>query len=117
MGMLSVGVIGAVLLGNIQDNKVEGDLLAKNQQIHQQVVGEEKNSIFGKYRPILTDKVTQLSEDDQKIVTDVRASAKQSALLTVAIFPFIMFICFLILIFYFRSKGGYKPVELGVQNE
>ena len=117
MGMLSVGVIGAVLLGNIQDNKVEGDLLAKNQQIHQQVVGEEKNSIFGKYRPILTDKFTQLSEDDQKVVTDVRDSAKQSALLTVAIFPFIMFICFIILIFYFRSKGGYKPVELGVQNE
>jgi MFS family permease len=117
MGMLSVGVIGAVLLGNIQDNKVESDLLEKNQAIHEQVVGEEKVSIFGLYRPILPDKVAQLPDEDQKVVTDVQATAKQSALMTVAIFPFIMLICYLILIFYFRSKGGYKPVELATQNE
>jgi MFS family permease len=117
MGMLSVGVIGAVLLGNIQDNKVESDLMDENQAIHEQVVGEEMLSIFGKYRPIVPDKVAALSEADQNVVSDVRASAKQSALMTVAIFPFIMLICYLILIFYFRSKGGYKPVELNVKNE
>jgi len=116
MGMLSVGVIGAVLLGNIQDNNVESELLAKNQQVHQQVVGEEMMSIFGKYRPILPDKVAALSESDQKVVTKVQTTAKQSALMTVAIFPFIMLIFYIILIFYFRSKGGYKPVELEVQS-
>ena len=112
MGMVSVGVIGAVLLGNIQDNKVETDLLAKSPQIHQEVVGNEQLSIFGYYHPILPDKVAQLPDNEKQVVNDIRATAKQRALFTVAIFPFIMLICYLILIIYFRSKGGYKPVEL-----
>ena len=32
-----------------------------------------------------------------------------------AIFPAFMLICYLGLILYFRSRGGYKPVNLGDQ--
>ncbi len=35
----------------------------------------------------------------------------------VAIFPIIMMICFLILLMYFKSKGGYKAVELAQTEE
>jgi len=30
----------------------------------------------------------------------------------VAVFPVVMLICYLLLIFYFKSKGGYKAVLL-----
>jgi MFS family permease len=117
MGMLSVGVIGAAFLGNIQDKQIDRDLLAQNEAIHAQVAGEEKVSVFGSYRSIDHDKVTQLPAEEQSVVNKVIAVAKQNALVTVAIFPFIMLICYLILIFYFRSKGGYKAEELVAQNE
>jgi len=117
VGMLSVGVIGAAFLGNIQDNQIDQELLAKNPAIHQQVVGEEKSSIFGEYRPIDQEKVAALIEEEKTIVETTTATAKKNALMTVAIFPAIMLICYLILIFYFRAKGGYQAVELKEQNE
>jgi len=33
-------------------------------------------------------------------------------LASVAIFPVFMLACYLALIFYFKGRGGYKPVEL-----
>ncbi|MGD2246353.1 MAG: MFS transporter [Candidatus Aminicenantes bacterium] len=117
MGMLSVGVIGAVFLGNIQDRQIDRELLDQNPAIHSQIVAEEKVSLFGKYRPIDQDELASLEESDQQAVDTVVASAKKNALMTVAVFPAIMLVCYLILIFYFKAKGGYKPVELGIQKE
>ena len=34
---------------------------------------------------------------------------------TVAIFPCIMLVCYIILIVYFQSKGGYKPIHIGAK--
>ena len=117
MGMLSVGVIGAVFLGNIQDRQIDRELLAQNPALHAQVAAQEKASIFGKYKPIDQEKVAALSQDEKQAVTTVASAAKKSAIKTVAIFPAIMLVCYLILIFYFRARGGYKPVELSVQRE
>ena len=117
MGMLSVGVIGAVFLGNIQDRQIDRELLIQHPALHTQVVAQEKASLFGKYQPVDKEKVAALSEGEQKIVADTTATAKKNALMTVAIFPAIMLICYLILILYFRAKGGYKPVELVAQRE
>jgi len=117
MGMLSVGVIGAVFLGNIQDRQIDRELLIQHPALHAQVVAQEKASIFGKYQPVDKEKVAVLNEGEQKIVADTTATAKKNALMTVAIFPAIMLVCYLILILYFRAKGGYKPVELVAQRE
>jgi MFS family permease len=117
MGMLSVGVIGAVFLGNIQDRQIDRELLAQHPALHTQVVAPEKASIFGKYQPVDKERVAALSGGEQKIVADTTATAKKNALMTVAIFPAIMLVCYLILILYFRAKGGYKPVELIAQRE
>jgi len=117
VAMLSVGVIGAAFLGNIQDKHVDHVLLAKNPTIYEKVVGEQKVSVFGKYKAIDEKKVTNLEKGDQDFITSIKAAAKKNALVTVAIFPTIMLVCYLILIFYFRSKGGYKPVELQLQQE
>ena len=117
MGMLSVGVIGAVFLGNIQDRQIHHELMARNPALHARVVAEERSSVFGSYQPIDQEKLALLDEGQKENVGGVVESAKKNALLTVAIFPAIMLICFLILIFYFKAKGGYKPVELTVQKE
>jgi fucose permease len=117
MGMLSVGVIGAVFLGNIQDRQIDQELVAQSPALHARVVAGEKTSVFGRYQPIDQQKFEALPESDKDVVGEITASAKQSALMTVAIFPAIMLACYLILIFYFKSKGGYKPVELEAQRE
>jgi MFS family permease len=117
MGTLSVGIIGAVFLGNIQDRRIDRELLVQHPALHSQVAAVERVSIFGKYQPVDKEKVAALSEEEQKIVADTTAIAKKNALMTVAIFPAIMLACYLILILYFRTKGGYKPVELIVQRE
>jgi hypothetical protein len=117
MGMLSVGVIGAVFLGNIQDRRIDRELLAQHPALHRQIVAPEKDSVFGQYRPVDKEKVAALSEADQTIVGDTTATAKKNALMTVAIFPAVMLACYLILILYFRARGGYKPVELVARRE
>jgi hypothetical protein len=81
------------------------------------VIGEEKTSVFGKYRAIDQEKLKVLAENEKTVIDEVTGSAKKNALMTVAIFPVIMFICYMILIFYFRAKGGYKAVDLGAEAE
>jgi fucose permease len=117
MGMLSVGVIGAVFLGNIQDRQIDHELAAHNPALHSRVVAQEKVSIFGKYQPVDKEKVASLSQEEKEAVEDVSATAKKNALMTVAIFPAIMLVCYLILILYFKARGGYKPVELVARRE
>jgi MFS family permease len=112
VGMLSVGVIGAAFLGNIQDKQIDQELYRQNPGIHAQVVGEEKTSVFGLYKSLDQKKVENLKESDKKIITGVQATAKKSALATVAVFPALMLICYLMLIFYFKARGGYRAVEL-----
>jgi len=117
MGMLSVGVIGAVFLGNIQDRQIDRELLEQYPALHVQVVAPEKVSVFGRYQPIDKEKVAALSDTEKQIVADTMATAKKNALMTVAIFPAIMLVCYIILILYFRTKGGYRPVELVARRE
>jgi MFS family permease len=109
VGMLSVGVLGAAFLGNIQDKAIDRTLKQEQPDLHAQVVGEEKLSIFGAYLPIDETKATP---DQVEVIKEVEGKAKKGALATVAIFPIIMFVCYLSLIIYFRSKGGYQAEVL-----
>jgi MFS family permease len=117
VGMLSVGIIGAAFLGNIQDKEIDQVLAMKDSALYSKVVMEEKTSVFGNYRPLNQAVVATLSSEEQATISNLGASAKKNALSTVAVFPAIMLVCYLGLIFYFRAKGGYKPVDLEVQSE
>lgn len=112
VAMLAVGVIGAAFLGNIQDKQIDRELERSNPALHRQVVAQEKSSVFGVYRPLDQEKVVALTDADKGAIQQITWEAKKSALFTVAIFPTIMLICYIILIIYFRSIGGYKPVLL-----
>ena len=117
LGMLAAGVIGAALLGNIQDKELSETLLADRPALAEQVLGEEQTSVFGAYTPIDGEKRSSVTAEDAEYLDDLGIVAKQDALKTVAIFPGIMLICYLILIAYFRSRGGYKPIALEHESE
>ncbi|QDV33762.1 MFS transporter [Tautonia plasticadhaerens] len=117
VGMLSVGVLGNPLLGNIQDREAVEQLAEADPAVYEKVVGEERLSVFGTYRPLIQDRVDQLPPEQLATVTGIRDAAKKNALMTVAIFPCIMFVSYVILILFYRSQGGYKPQILVTDKE
>lgn len=112
VGMLGVGVLGAMLLGNIQDTTIDKELLAQDAAIHEQVM-EPKKGLFGEYNAVDMVKLEAADEATKSVVTEVQDASKKIALKEVALLPIIMLVCFLILIGYFKTQGGYKPKELG----
>ncbi len=116
VGMLSVGIVGAPFLGMIQDTAIDKNLAAYDQAnstaFHSNLVVDKKTSIFGEYMSVNQEKLKAESEDNQGVVKEVSMQASKGALRTVAIFPCIMLVCYIILIVYFQSQGGYKPIHL-----
>lgn len=116
VGQLGVGIVGAVFLGSVQDSEIDNKLAvydAQNQTAyHETYVTEEKRSIFGKYMALDYEQLESADEATLKVVEDVQNQAKKSALSTVSYLPMFMFVFFVALILYFKSRGGYKPVIL-----
>jgi len=116
VGMIGAGVIGAVILGFFQDTTTDRNLREYDQQnnttLHSQYVTEEKRSIFGDYRAVDAAKVQEATTDEKQAITTVQENAKKEALKSVAWFPVGMFVCYVLLILYFKSKGGYRAVTL-----
>lgn len=111
VGMLGVGVVGAVFLGYIQDTSISAHLQRDQPAIYQQV-NMEKQWVFGTYPSVDAEKKKTLPEADQKAVDSISATAKKEALTTVAIFPAIMLLSYLGLLGYFKARGGYKAQVL-----
>ncbi|MDB4541078.1 lysophospholipase [Akkermansiaceae bacterium] len=79
---------------------------------------EDKSIYFGtiKYQSLKADEVDTLlaeqSDETKAAVADAQAGSGQKALANMAIFPLIMLVVYVLLYFSFKSKGGYKPVEV-----
>ena len=116
VGMIGVGIVGAVYLGYIQDTEIDQKILkydkTENTILHSEYVTIEKKSIFGKYLSLDSEKLEEAAEEEKQIISDVQLKAQKSALKMVAILPLIMLVCFIFLFFYFRAKGGYKSIIL-----
>ena len=116
VGMIGGGIIGAVILGFIQDKTIETNILAydkaNNTALHSTYIAAEKTSIFGNYQSLDLGKLSSAGEADQQIVLGIQGNAKKEALKTVAFFPILMMTCWLLLMLYFKLKGGYKKVLL-----
>ncbi|MEC8494546.1 MAG: MFS transporter [Planctomycetota bacterium] len=117
VGMLGVGVVGAVFLGAIQDKQVAADLAAydaaNNTALVESYVTLDKKSVLGEMTVLDPEVRAAAPEADQKTIEEVEAGAKKAALRATAVFPAIMLVCYLLLMVFFRTRGGYKPVELG----
>lgn len=112
VGMLAVGIIGAPFMGYVQDRNIDRNLAVEAPVLHGQIM-QEKSSIFGDYRAIDPATTGALLDTEKEQVARITEVSQKEALRTIAFLPVIMMLCYVALILYFRSRGGYRPAELG----
>ena len=111
VGMLAVGVLGNPLLGYLQDTRVVDQLSEEDPAIVASIT-DEKTSIFGTYAAIDQAQVAELPPARREELVEQQGAVKKGLLMTIALFPCIMFVCYLALIGYFKAKGGYRAEML-----
>ena len=60
----------------------------------------------------MLEKSGDLPDEEKAMVSESIQSGKQGSLASVAIFPVFMLACYIALIFFFKGRGGYKPIEI-----
>ena len=114
VGVLGMGILGAPIMGGLQDKGISEDLQANHPAIFEQVAGEPKNVTFlGATRSLDADKIKTLTDEERAIITQTKYPHKKAAFYQVATLPCFMLLTYLVIFFYFKSKGGYRAEELG----
>ena len=112
IGMLSVGILGFPFIGYLQESTATKKLEATNSALYQ-TVAVEKKYLLGDYHAIDPVKAATVQEEaDKTALTAANETGQFAALAKMAWFPTFMLVGYVILIFYFRAKGGYKPIDL-----
>lgn len=111
VGMISVGVLGNPFIGIFQDQSIDKHLKEKHPELHSQVMIQEVG-MLGLSEKLNQEKKKALSPEDQTKIDQIVVQSQQETLLKIAVLPAIMFVCYLILIVYFKSKGGYQAEVL-----
>jgi len=128
IGMLAVGVLGFPYIGALQEKKAVAEVAALEEA--KNVPGlltdgnisadalEDKSIYYNaiEYQSLKAEAVDALLENqDEKTkeaVAGAKAGSAQKALASMTRFPFIMLIAYVALYFYFKSRGGYKPLDV-----
>jgi MFS family permease len=112
IGMLAVGILGTPFIGYLQESSATKQLEMANPALYQTVT-VQKNYLLGAYQAIDPVKSSAVIGDiDHETIASATTTGQFSALGKMALFPIFTFACYLALIGYFKSKGGYKPVQL-----
>jgi len=112
IGMLAVGILGVPFIGYLQESSATAKLEATNPALYQSVT-EQKQYLLGNYRAIDPVKSAAVTDESSKqAVASATVTGQFSALGKMALFPGFMLVCYLGLIAYFRSQGGYRPKEI-----
>lgn len=124
VGMLSAGLLGGPGIGYMQDRYAAEDLQQNSAALYQQYAADGTNRFlfYPEVRGLDGSKLGAVLEkakdDSQALSADEQAVAAaslyggQTALKVTAIVPAFMALGFLVLLVYFRRKGGYVQVEL-----
>ena len=126
IGMLAVGVLGFPFIGVLKEASIQDGLKANEQIVSALpgiVDGEGKLTVLEDkkiyqiipYHVVNSEKLGALTEGNEEIkeeIKGVQEKQSQGALAKMAYFPIFMLVCYILLIFYFISKGGYKPVNI-----
>jgi MFS family permease len=113
IGMLAVGILGQPFIGYLQESSATHQLEIKNPALYQNVTVEKKY-LLGSYRAVDPLKSAVITEPSaQADLAAATTTAQFSALSKMALFPVFTLVCYLGMMLYFKSKGGYKPVKLG----
>jgi MFS family permease len=110
VGMLAVGILGTPFIGYLQETSATHQLATSNPALYDTVT-VEKNYLLGSYRAIDPDKSAKIvAVKDQDAISTATTVGQFTALGKMAFFPAFTLGCYLVLAFYFKSKGGYRPV-------
>lgn len=113
VGVLGMGILGTPIMGGLQDRGIDADLREKHPALHEKVATEPRALPFlGPVAGIDEDAVQNLSEEEQETIQSIRHPHKKATFAQVAVLPGFMLLCYLALFFYFKARGGYRPVEL-----
>ena len=112
VGVLGMGLVGSVLMGQIQDKKIDADLRSEHPAIHQGIAAAPEPTLFGHTPKIDSEKVESLSKTDEQTLIEIQNRHKKGTFARIALLPTFMLLCYLGIFFYFKGKGGYKPVKL-----
>jgi len=112
IGMLAVGILGAPFIGYLQESSATQQLGTANPGLYQKVT-VDKNYLLGAYRAIDPEKAAGVTDNADTIqIQSATTTGQFNALAKMALFPLFIFACYVSLILYFKSRGGYKPVQL-----
>jgi MFS family permease len=115
VGMLAVGTLGNPAIGYMQDRSFDEELKERNAALHAEVTEPNKETmfkVFGEVNTLSQKKHEALAAEQKAVVDEELVKAKQGTLAKVAVLPAIMFLCYVGLIFFYRSRGGYKAEVL-----
>lgn len=113
--MLAVGILGGPVIGAITEKTAQTAIEKNVSADAYKQVSKEGKYILGSYSAVDVDKVAKLATTDKDAadkITAARDGANQGALARIALFPAFMFVCYIALILYFKTKGGYKAVDI-----
>jgi MFS family permease len=111
VGMIFAGTIGTPAIGTVQDRNLASAVQAELPSVFPNVVKTEKGQFF-EYEKIDSTKVAKQTDEVRDQITTMQQATKQQALAKIAVLPAIMFCCYLALIVYFKSRGGYQAQVL-----
>jgi hypothetical protein len=127
IGMLAVGVLGFPYIGTLQaDKKIDAIAatsaaqsvpgLVQNGTLNENVLVDKKVYEIIQYKTVDEEKLAAatagLSAEAKAEIAGAGSASAQKALANMAVFPGIMLLGYLIMIVYFRSRGGYRAVNL-----
>ncbi len=125
VGMLSAGLLGGPGIGYKQDYFASKDLKEKAPATYETYKSETKNSFLffpeiqgldgskkGALLAKTDDNLTEQDKIDKPLVVAANLEGGRMALKVTAAVPLAMAVLYLGLIFYFKSKGGYKAVHI-----
>ena len=112
VGMLSAGLLGGPGIGYTQDRFASEQLQADNAPVYEQVKADQPNRFlfFKRITGLDGAKVAAIQPDspDFEVVQNARTEGGRMALKVTAAVPAAMAVGYLILLIYFRLKGGYQ---------
>ncbi|NWK57399.1 MFS transporter [Verrucomicrobiaceae bacterium N1E253] len=117
IGMIAVGILGFPFIGALQEKTSSSVLTTQAPAVAEEVM-VEKSYLLGKYQGIDPDKKSAITDESALSALEEADKAGQfDALAKMTFFPAFMLICYLGIWLFFKSRGGYKPIELASQKE
>ena len=114
IGMIAVGIIGFPFIGALQEKTASQQLQAEAPATAQAVL-VEKHYVLGAYQAIDPERAaaaTATIPDAAKALGSANVAGQFGALAKMIAFPAFMLVAYLGLLMYFRSRGGYKAVDI-----